>query len=29
MHEYWLQAHRYLDMDDLREHKKDALRMAA
>jgi hypothetical protein len=22
-------AHRYLNMDDLREHKKEALRMAA
>jgi hypothetical protein len=23
MHEHWLEAHRYLDMDDLREHKKE------
>jgi transposase-like protein len=22
-HENWLKAHRYLNMDDLREHKKD------
>jgi putative transposase len=29
MHENWLQAHRYLNLDDLREHKKEALRMAA
>jgi putative transposase len=29
MHEHWLEAHRYLNMDDLREHKKEALRMAA
>jgi putative transposase len=29
MHENWLEAHRYLNMDDLREHKKEALRMAA
>ena len=29
MHETWLQAHRYSNMDDLREHKKEALRMAA
>jgi transposase-like protein len=29
MHENWLEAHRYLNMDDLREHKKKALRMAA
>ena len=28
-HENWLEAHRYLNMDDLREHKKEALRMAA
>jgi hypothetical protein len=27
--ESWLEAHRYLSMDDLREHKKEALRMAA
>ena len=29
MHENWLEAHRYLNMEDLREHKKEALRMAA
>ena len=29
MHENWLEAHRYLNMDALREHKKEALRMAA
>jgi putative transposase len=29
MHENWLEAHRYLNMDDLREHKKEATRMAA
>jgi len=29
MHENWLEAHRDLNMDDLREHKKEALRMAA
>jgi putative transposase len=29
MHEHWLEAHRYLNMDDLREHKKEALPMAA
>ena len=29
MHENWLEAHRYLNMDDLREHEKEALRMAA
>ena len=29
MHENWLEAHRYLNMDDLREHKKEVLRMAA
>jgi putative transposase len=29
MHENWLEAHRYLNMDDLCEHKKEALRMAA
>jgi transposase-like protein len=28
-HENWLEAHRYLNMEDLREHKKDALRQAA
>jgi putative transposase len=29
MHENWLEAHRYLNMDDRREHKNEALRMAA
>jgi hypothetical protein len=24
-HENWLEQHRYLNMDDLREHKKEAL----
>ncbi len=28
-HENWLEAHRYLNMDDLRELKKEALRKAA
>src|SRR5436189_3740092 len=28
-HENWLERHRYLNMDDLREHKKEALRRAA
>jgi len=28
-HENWLEQHRYLNMDDLREHKKEALRLAA
>jgi putative transposase len=28
MHENWLEAHRYLNMDDLREHKKEVLCMA-
>jgi len=28
-HESWLEQHRYLNMDDLREHKKEALRRAA
>jgi hypothetical protein len=23
MHKNWLEAHRYLEMDDLREHKKE------
>src|SRR5438270_5979571 len=27
-HENWLEQHRYLNMDDLREHKKEALRRA-
>ena len=27
--ENWLEEHRYLNMDDLREHKKEALRRAA
>jgi transposase-like protein len=29
IHENWLEAHRYLNMDDLKEHKKDQLREAA
>jgi hypothetical protein len=29
MPENWLEAHCYLNMDDLREYKKAALRMAA
>jgi putative transposase len=29
MHENGLQAHRYLNMDDLRERKKEALRITA
>jgi hypothetical protein len=28
-HANWLEQHRYLNMDDLREHKKEALRRAA
>jgi putative transposase len=28
-HENWLEQHRYLNMDDLREHKKEALHRAA
>ena len=28
-HENWLEQHRYLIMDHLREHKKEALRRAA
>ena len=28
-HENWLEAHRYLNMNDLREHKKTILRQAA
>jgi transposase-like protein len=28
-HENWLEANRYLNMDDLREHKKTELRQAA
>ena len=28
-HENWLEQHRYLNMDDLREHKKEALRRGA
>ena len=28
-HENWLEQHRYLNMDDLREHKKEVLRSAA
>lgn len=27
-HENWLEQHRYLNMDDFREHKKEALRRA-
>jgi transposase-like protein len=27
-HKNWLEQHRYLNMDDLREHKKEALRRA-
>jgi transposase-like protein len=29
MHENWLEATRYLNMDHLREHKKEALRALA
>jgi len=29
IHENWLEQHRYLNMDDLREHQKEALRRAA
>ena len=28
-HENWLEQHRYLNMEDLREHKKEQLRLAA
>ena len=28
-HENWLEAHRYLNMDDLKEQKKTELRQAA
>ena len=28
-HENWLEAHRYLNMNDLKEHKKTQLRQAA
>jgi transposase-like protein len=28
-HEDWLEAHRYLNMEDLEEHKKEQLRLAA
>jgi transposase-like protein len=28
-HEDWLEAHRYLSMEDLKEHKKEQLRLAA
>jgi putative transposase len=28
-HENWLEQHRYLNMEDLHEHKKEALRRAA
>jgi putative transposase len=29
IHEDWLEAHRYLNMEDLREHRKEQLRLAA
>lgn len=29
MHENWLEEHRYLSMEDLRQHKKEQLRLAA
>jgi transposase-like protein len=29
MHDNWLEAHRYLNLADLREHQKEALRLAA
>jgi putative transposase len=29
MNENWLEAHRYLNMNDLKEHKKIQLRQAA
>ena len=29
IHEGWLEAHRYLNMEDLREHRKEQLRLAA
>jgi transposase-like protein len=29
MHENWLEATRYLNMDQLKEHKKEALRALA
>jgi putative transposase len=28
-HENWLEAHRYINMNDLKEHKKTQLRQAA
>ena len=28
-HENWLEAHRYLNMNDLKDHKKTQLRQAA
>jgi len=28
-HENWLEAHRYLNMNDLKEHKKSQFRQAA
>ena len=28
-HENWLEQHRYLNMEDLREHQKEQLRLAA
>ena len=29
IHENWLEQHRYLNMEDLREHQKEQLRLAA
>jgi putative transposase len=29
MHENWLEQHRYLNMEDLREHKNEQFRLAA
>jgi putative transposase len=29
MHENWLEAHRYWNMDNQRKHKKEALHIAA
>ena len=29
IHEDWVEAHRYLNMEHLREHKKEQLRLAA
>jgi Transposase, Mutator family len=28
LHQNWLEQHRYLNMEDLREHKKEQLRLA-